>query len=46
VTDGDIVYTGDALGTPSSGVTDNLTTTTTATAIVDTDFVDTNLAGG
>lgn len=35
-----------ALGTPASGVTDNLTTTTTAAAIADTDFVDTNLAAG
>src|SRR3990167_9348651 len=33
-----------ALGTPTSGVTDNLTTTTTTDAITDTDFVDTNLA--
>lgn len=40
------VVNGGALGTPSSGVTNNLTTTTTATAIVDTDFVDTNLAAG
>ena len=35
-----------ALGTPTSGVTDNLTTTTTVAAIADTDFVDTNLAAG
>lgn len=34
------------LGTPSSGVTDNLTTTTTTDAITNTDFVDTNLAAG
>lgn len=40
------VVNGGALGTPSSGVTDNLTTATTATAIADTDFVDTNLAAG
>jgi hypothetical protein len=35
-----------ALGNPTSGVTDNLTTTTSAAAIVDTDFVDSNLAAG
>jgi len=45
-TAGSPVVNGGALGTPSSGVTDNLTTTTTATAITDTDFVDTNLAAG
>jgi hypothetical protein len=45
-TDGAPVIQGGALGTPSSGVTDNLTTTTTTTAIADTDFVDTNLAAG
>ena len=30
----------------ATGLTDNLTTTTTVTAITDTDFVDTNLAAG
>jgi len=43
---GSIVTNGGALGTPTSGVTDNLTTTTSAAAIVDTDFVDSNLAAG
>lgn len=43
---GALVANGGALGTPSSGVTDNLTTTTSAAAITDTDFVDTNLAAG
>jgi hypothetical protein len=43
---GSVVTNGGALGTPSSGVTDNLTTTTSAAAIVDTDFVDSNLAAG